>query len=311
MLPYFEKRWNLALPKAPDVRYIRNETRDHNLDRLTMMSHQHNLLRCWSFLNLLLTLIQAARSAPRSRTSSSFEYDRIISSFSPEGRLEQVEYSAQAATKTIMAAIQDENQMIVVAPTGSCLEPITDEDDSWIIGTGIAGDFLWLRDTLRQKIIDSKVIWDETTPSVERWVREVADSCHQLTFIAGARPLGATAVVLSWERNNVPRILEVSGWNGVAIHSKFACLGPHQDAIQTLLERRPTSTLSAMIEKMVDVAQQMLGKKESLDVWVLNKGGEIRQYTNIRDRKSRRRLEEWIRIAEETKQTEKLKLQGT
>ena len=266
-------------------------------------------------------LVQAAhpRSAGARRVSRS-AYDRVISEFNPEGRLEQVEYSAHAATRNIIAVIHDNRHIVVVAPTGSRLELIitsTDVDSinntpttaststsdadhvCWMIGTGIAGDVLWLRDNLRRLAIQNAIEWDNTTVLVGRLVQELAEICHRLTFVPGARPLGAAAMILSWEKNT-PGLTEVSGWNGALAHSEFACLGPNHDAIRSLLQRRRNDRkepLSIMVTGLVDVAQQVLGKKEPLDVWVLNETGGLRQYKNIRDRRSRRRLEEWIREA--------------
>jgi 20S proteasome alpha/beta subunit len=330
-----------------------------------------------STTNLLLGIIavvDAAQSSSRrgnGRPSSS-SYDRLISTFSPDGRLEQVEYAALAATRTIMAAVVERQQIIIVAPTGSLLQPIyidySDDDDEadettplsqhddvvvdrkegeaqedpsgisasssstttkynntstnqkrtvsrivWMMGTGIAGDVLYLRDFLRAQALDHAMVWQDVDPTdtrhmVQMLARDAEIQCHRRTFVAGARPLGVAALLLAGgggavnddEDAVVPQLALVSGWNGAITGLDFACLGPHQDAVRAFVQRRlqtattgPSSRPAVVhvVETLVDAAQQVLGSKTDLDVWIVSSAhGTIRQYTNVRDRTSRRRL---------------------
>jgi 20S proteasome alpha/beta subunit len=334
-----------------------------------------------STTNLLLGIIavvDAAQSSSRrgnGRPSSS-SYDRLISTFSPDGRLEQVEYAALAATRTIMAAVVERQQIIIVAPTGSLLQPIyidySDDDDEadettplsqhdnvvvdrkegeaiqedpsgisasststtnnnsstmtnqkraassrivWMIGTGIAGDVLYLRDFLRAQALDHAMVWQDVDPTdtrhmVQMLARDAEIQCHRRTFVAGARPLAVAALLLAGggggamvdddEDAVVPQLALVSGWNGAVTGLDFACLGPHQDAVRAFVQRRcqtattvPSSRPAVVhvVETLVDAAQQVLGSKTDLDVWIVSSAhGTIRQYTNVRDRASRRRL---------------------
>jgi 20S proteasome alpha/beta subunit len=326
--------------------------------------------------NLLLgtiAVVDAAQSSSRrgnGRSSSSSSYDRLISTFSPDGRLEQVEYAALAATRTILAAVVDRQQIIIVAPTGSLLQPIyidySDDDDEatlrsqdavvdrkegeavqedppgisasssstttknnstmtnqkrtvsrivWMMGTGIAGDVLYLRDFLREQALDHAMVWQDVNPTdtrhmVQMLARDAEIQCHRRTFVAGARPLGAAALLLTGgggaavddddDEDAGPQLALVSGWNGAVTGLDFACLGPHQDAVRAFVQRRcqtamtlPSSRTAVvhLVETLVDAAQQVLGSKTDLDVWIVSSAhGKIRQYTNVRDRASRRRL---------------------
>jgi 20S proteasome alpha/beta subunit len=325
-------------------------------------------------LHCVVVVVDAAQNSRRnsryassSSSSSSSAYDRLISTFSPDGRLEQVEYSAQAATRTILASIDRErNQIIVVAPTGSLLQLIycgdddDDDDDQllmddhptevedpssstssssssaghhhsennkkkpavllWMIGTGIAGDVLWLRDFLREQALEHAIVWEDddntrgggTVRQIELLARDAEIICHRRTFVAGARPLGALLFLLGFLANDdddhasstTPQLAEVSGWNGAATGLDFACSGPHRETIQAFVQQRRRSTSSTvgtaaqsssdvvLLETLLDAAQQVLGTKTNLDVWILSADGTTRQYTNVRDRASRRRLVE-------------------
>jgi 20S proteasome alpha/beta subunit len=336
------------------------------LSLLILITTSTMTLRC---VDVVVDAAQNSRRNSRyasSSSSSSSSYDRLISTFSPDGRLEQVEYSAQAATRTILASIDRErSQIIVVAPTGSLLQLIYcgDDDDGddqnsllddhptavedppsstsssslsaghdhsnnnkkkkpavllWMIGTGIAGDVLWLRDFLREQALEHAIVWEDddttrgggTVHQIELLARDAETICHRRTFVAGARPLGAVLFLLGFLANNddddhdassTPQLAEVSGWNGAATSLDFACTGPHRETIQAFVQQRRRSTSTAqssaatvLLETLLDAAQQVLGTKTNLDVWILSSDGTARQYTNVRDRASRRRLVESV-----------------
>jgi 20S proteasome alpha/beta subunit len=293
----------------------------------------HLILTTATF-SILFCCIDAAQPSRRrygpsstSSTSSSSSYDRLISTFSPQGRLEQVEYSSQAATRTILITIdRDRNQILVVAPTtGSRLEPIfmaypddttndTNRTDgggfkAWMIGTGIAGDVLWLRDFLRQQALDHAIVWDnDRTSLLETLAQDAERHCHRRTFVAGARPLGAAIGLFGFSNNKrhdndndnlSPALAKVSGWSGASTNLEFAYLGPHQEELAAFVEKRKrtmidTSAQSAIVDTLLDAAQQVLGTKTSLDLWIVSSDGGTRQYTNVCDRASRRRLHAWL-----------------
>lgn len=272
------------------------------------------------FLFSLLILIVASstrcvNAAQPSRrryvSSSSTSYDRLISTFSPEGRLEQVEYSAQAATRTILATIdREENKIIVVAAIGSRLQPIfNDYSDTastcsfqaWMIGTGIAGDVLWLRDFLRERALERAIILDDTTTPIDTLAKDAETICHKRTFIAGVRPFGAAFFLFGF-LDGIPEIAKVSGWSGATTRLDFACLGPHQDALHTFLQqqRRKVDSTQSAVDTLLDAAKHVLGIKTKFDVWILSADGETRQYINVHDRASRRRLQECLLLHQKT-----------
>ena len=171
-------------------------------------------------------LVQAAHSRRRRvvttpNGNAASKYDRSITTFDPQGRLQQLQYSLLATqskqTKNVLAVLVKDHEnsdatgiyLIVERGSllpGSSLAPPSCrykvhrlDDDSFMITTGFMGDGALLVQALRQYCQEYK-FQNAQAPTV----RQLADYCaynlqHALTYTGGARPLACTVLLLGRE----------------------------------------------------------------------------------------------------------------
>ena len=168
----------------------------------------------------------SARRRPISSTGSnnSVKYDREITTFSPDGRLSQVEYAMEAARRGssvmgvkisgLLPAGQNPSEMIIVCveSTSSSSSPASStspsdgkvhriDDHVWMMTCGLSGDARFLATKARHWCQMYKQTYGEVpTP------QQVATDCiatyhHDLTRRSGVRPLGCSALVVGVNSN--------------------------------------------------------------------------------------------------------------
>eukprot|EP00934_Nitzschia_sp_Nitz4_P000342 Nitzschia sp. Nitz4//scaffold34_size148208//19616//20584//NITZ4_002959-RA/size148208-processed-gene-0.4-mRNA-1//1//CDS//3329548732//342//frame0 len=159
------------------------------------------------FLIFLLLLFcpqsHAAHSRRRIVVSTPKEtYDRVITDFSPQGRLSQVDYGMEAAQRgSCMAAMKLEGHLVLVMAHSSFGKLHRLDHGLWLATTGLSGDARRLAQYLRTTCQNHRLEFGEVpTP------REIADQAgqyqHALTRSGGIRPLGCTGLVLGVEDFN-------------------------------------------------------------------------------------------------------------
>lgn len=123
------------------------------------------------------------------------KYDRAITTFSADGRLQQVEYGMEAANRgdSVVAALINET-LAIVAVRGS--DKVHRVDSHVLLVTaGLAGDGRALAASLRSSCQRHVLSYGEP-PTVHEVAHMAARVQHELTKTAGARPLGCTAIVI-------------------------------------------------------------------------------------------------------------------
>lgn len=164
----------------------------------------------------MAVVVDAAHSSRRrsgSSRSNNEKYDREITTFSPDGRLPQVEYGMEASTRgSTVAALQlsvvagdkeegGDNNNNVVPVIVVCLESTSEgkmhriDDHLWMATAGLAGDARYLANEMRNWCQGYRQNYGEA-PTVGQAARTVADLQHFLTRRGGRRPLGCSAMVL-------------------------------------------------------------------------------------------------------------------
>lgn len=129
------------------------------------------------------------------------KYDRAITTFSADGRLQQVEYGMEAANRgdSVVAALINET-MAIVAVRGT--DKVHRVDSHVLLVTaGLAGDGRALAATLRSSCQRHILSYGEP-PTVHEVSHMAARVQHELTRTAGARPLGCTAIVIGVKASN-------------------------------------------------------------------------------------------------------------
>lgn len=141
------------------------------------------------------------RPVVRQQQASHEKYDRAITTFSADGRLQQVEYGMEAANRgdSVVAAIVN-STMAIIAVRGRD-DKIHRIDAHILLATaGLAGDGRALAASLRSSCQQHFLSYGEA-PTVHEVARMAASVQHGLTKTAGARPLGCTAIVVGVVKN--------------------------------------------------------------------------------------------------------------
>ncbi|CAJ1954629.1 unnamed protein product [Cylindrotheca closterium] len=155
------------------------------------------------FLALAATLstnktVQAAHSRRRlvRPAGGSNRYDREITTFSEDGRLLQVEYGLEASRRgSTIVALRTNEGICWVVPQSSFGKVHRIDDHLWLLTAGLSGDARLLSDALRNTCQKHRLAYGEA-PTTKQIAQVAGEAQHQLTYTAGARPLGCTAMVL-------------------------------------------------------------------------------------------------------------------
>jgi 20S proteasome alpha/beta subunit len=126
------------------------------------------------------------------------KYDRSITTFSSDGRLQQVEYGLEAANRgeSVVAALVNESVAIILVRGTHGSDKIHRIDSHILLATaGLAGDGRYLASLLRSACQRHLLSYGEV-PTVEEVAEYAAQYQHDLTKTPGARPLGCTAIVI-------------------------------------------------------------------------------------------------------------------
>ena len=137
-------------------------------------------------------------------------YDRAIVTFSPDGRLFQVEYAREAVKRgttslgivfkdgVVLAAVHPLGDMALSNPGSDKVQQI--DDHLGIASTGFLADGRVLVDTGRVKAQIHKLTYDEPIHILGE-VREISDKMQLYTQYGGVRPFGVAFLVGGVDEN--------------------------------------------------------------------------------------------------------------
>jgi 20S proteasome alpha/beta subunit len=170
------------------------------------------------------------------------KYDRAITTFSADGRLQQVEYGMEAANRgesVVAAKINQTLALVVVPATTAGGNKIHRIDAHILMATaGLAGDGRALASALRSSCQRHLLSYGER-PTVQEAAQMAAQIQHDLTKTAGARPLGCTAIVVgvdeSGNDDDVPGEVQIyhTDPGGVLEHCNYCVAGKNKNRILT------------------------------------------------------------------------------
>ena len=210
-------------------------------------------------------------------------YDRAIVTFSPEGRLFQVEYAREAVKRgsTSVAVIFDGGIVMVAAryvdklsaenSVNEKIQPI--DKHIGVVSSGVLGDARVVIDKGRVKSQIHKVTYDEKidTPTLSKYI---SDLKQMHTQYAGLRPMGVSFLICGMDEE--PYIFETDPggsmfeWNAQAI-------GRGVDTAKKVLEKGWKDGMSK--DKAVSLALKALKKaekdieKDNVEIALLDKNG--------------------------------------
>lgn len=198
------------------------------------------------------------------------QYDRGITTFSPDGRLFQVEYAKEAVKKgatalgltydngVVLSATRSNNQLKVRNP-----EKVFKIDDHLgLVTSGLVADGRTIVDETRNEAQKYLMTYDEEIPT-SVLAKFVADRCQQFTQYGGVRPYGVSTISGGVKDGN-PKVYQtdpsgtLNQWNAVSI-------GKGGSDTREFLEEEWSEDISE--EKAVELAVEALREgEEDIDV---------------------------------------------
>jgi 20S proteasome alpha/beta subunit len=157
--------------------------------------------------------VEAAHSRRRVvfRRGEESTYDKEITTFSPDGRLSQVEYGIEASLRgSTVGVLQvpttsfcDESEVASMVDLAVC---ICIENSSfgkihridhhlWLLTSGLSGDARMLAGLIRQRCQQHRLMYGEP-PTTKEAATMAADFHHTLTRMGGCRPLGIASILV-------------------------------------------------------------------------------------------------------------------
>ena len=210
-------------------------------------------------------------------------YDRSITTFSPDGRLKQVEYGMEATLRgSPVAAIQSEHGICFLVQNSSHGKVHRLDDHMWLVTAGLSGDARFMAKYLREYCQQIRLSYGEP-PLASEIARQAADFQHRLTRVGGVRPFGCTAMVLGIDppqdgsELGTPRLFETDP-GGIIEERQFCSAGKGRlrttKALQSLMEDKQASQASSITE-LANVMTKAIwkeledSKKLTSDVWTI------------------------------------------
>ncbi len=178
-------------------------------------------------------------------------YDRGITTFSPDGRLFQVEYAREAVKRgTTAVGIKARNGVALLVDKrltsrlleGGSVEKIFRLDDHIGAATsGLVADARMLIDRGRIEAQINKIVYDEPI-DVETLAKKICDFKQAYTQLGGLRPFG-TALLIGGVYNGGCYLFETDP-SGALLEYKATAIGSGRSIVTELLEQEYQEDLS-------------------------------------------------------------------
>ncbi|CAN6669289.1 proteasome subunit alpha type-6 [Trichomonascus vanleenenianus] len=183
-------------------------------------------------------------------------YDNDTVTYSPTGRLFQVEYALEAIKQGSAAVglVSKDHAVLVTLKReaeelGSYQKKIIKIDEHMGVAlAGLAPDARILSNYLRQQALNSKMTFDRPLP-VQRAVYSIADKAQSNTQSYGRRPYGVGLLIVGYDETG-PHLYEFQP-SGSVLKYVGTAIGARSQAARTYLERSFESFPDATLEQLV------------------------------------------------------------
>ena len=190
-------------------------------------------------------------------------YDRALTTFSPDGRLLQVEYAREAVKAGTMGfaikfkdgiLLAGEKRIINDLVVVSSIEKISKIDDKiYAIAAGLGGDGKILIDKARFVAKQHKFIYG-TPADISYIVREIANLKQVYTQIGGVRPFGVSIIFAGIDISG--KRIFVTEPSGIYYEYKAIAIGSNSDKVNKLLSEKYKDDMSE--EEVIELAKEII-----------------------------------------------------
>jgi len=202
------------------------------------------------------------------------QYDSDITTWSPQGRIFQIEYAMEAVKQgSASIGLKSKTHAVVCSlqrsqsKLSSYQQKVFEIDEN--VGISIAGltaDARILCKWLRSECLNYRYVYDEPFP-VNRLTKKLADKCQRSTTSSGRRPYGIGLLIVGVDVNG-PHLYETDP-AGNYYEYKAQAIGDRCQSGRTYLERNYTSFPDASPEELIQhglkaLRSTLAEKKETL-----------------------------------------------
>jgi len=229
-------------------------------------------------------------------------YDRVITDFSPDGRLLQVEYGMEATKRGSLIAVRWTTAGICAVIHNSSFGKMHRIDHHiWLMTVGLSGDARVLANQLRKSCQQHRLNYGEL-PTTEEVAKMAGNFQHYLTRTGGIRPLGCSAVIMgidpilddNQEQLGIPKVFISDPGGIVEPCTSYSVIGRASDAVSKdlasslLLSSNEVTNLEQIGSIMAESILQKGEIPKMVDIWTIqpkkqNRGGmQARCYRGIK-----------------------------
>jgi len=184
------------------------------------------------------------------------QYDSDISTWSPQGRIHQVEYAMEAVKQgSACVGLKSKNHAVIAtlkrstSDLGAFQKKIFKIDDHIGIAiSGIMADARVLSKYMRTECINHKFVF-EIPMQVGRLVAQVADKSQVHTQQYGRRPYGVGLLVIGFDQTGA-HLYETSP-SGNSYDYKAMAIGARSQSAKTYLEKNFTTFEAASLDELI------------------------------------------------------------
>ncbi|KAG1461913.1 hypothetical protein G6F56_005624 [Rhizopus delemar] len=170
------------------------------------------------------------------------QYDNDVSTWSPQGRIHQVEYAVEAVKQgSASIGLRSKKYAVLLAlkrssgELASYQKKLIKIDEHMGIGiAGLTSDARVLSNYMRSEAMKSKMLYDRPLP-VQRIVNAIADKAQVNTQQYGRRPYGVGLLVIGHDETG-PHLFECSP-SGTSFEYHAMSIGARSQSAKTYLEK--------------------------------------------------------------------------
>ncbi|KAI8581427.1 hypothetical protein K450DRAFT_197859 [Umbelopsis ramanniana AG] len=191
------------------------------------------------------------------------QYDNDVSTWSPQGRIHQLEYALEAV-KQGSAAVglrsKDYAVLLVLKRSSGELASyqkklIKVDDHMGIAIAGLTSDARDISNFMRTEAMRSKMLFDQPLP-VGRIVSAIGEKAQKRTVMYGERPFGVGLLVIGYDETG-PHLYECSP-SGNNLEYYAMSIGARSQSAKTYLESKYSEFNDASLEDLVKHGLQAL-----------------------------------------------------
>ncbi|KAI7853683.1 nucleophile aminohydrolase [Circinella umbellata] len=184
------------------------------------------------------------------------QYDNDVSTWSPQGRIHQVEYAVEAVKQGSAAiGLRSNEYAVLLALKRSSGELasyqkklIKIDEHMGIAIAGLTSDARVLSNFMRTEAMRSKMLYDRPIP-VQRIVSTIADKAQVNTQQYGRRPYGVGLLVIGYDETG-PHLYESSP-SGTCFEYFAMSIGARSQSAKTYLEKNYEQFTNASLDELV------------------------------------------------------------